>query len=87
MNQDIEINIEQLVLHGFTNSDKAQIAEALQTALTEALANQGITPLLKHSIDIPYVNAGSLPLQANSKPANVGAAVANSVHSTLKGKA
>ncbi|MEX6688170.1 hypothetical protein QTN47_11725 [Danxiaibacter flavus] len=86
MNQNIEINIDQIVLHGFAHGDKLQIGEALQTALTEALAKQGITPLLKHSIDIPYVNAGTFSLQTNSKPASVGAAVANSVHATLKGK-
>ncbi len=85
MNQSIEINIEQLVLHGFANNDKTQIGEALQAALTEALANNGITPSLTHSIDLPYLNAGSFPLQSNSKPAIVGQAIANSVHGTLNG--
>ena len=86
MNDNIEINIERLVLHGFANSDKVQIGEAFQAALTEALANHGITSLLKHSIDISYINAGNISLQTNSKPASVGAAVANSVHGTLKGR-
>jgi hypothetical protein len=83
MMQNIEINIEEVVLHGFAPGDKRRIGEALEIALTQALSEKGITRSLNQSMDIPFTDAGSFPLQVNSKPATVGASIASSIHSQL----
>lgn len=86
MNQTIEINIDELVLHGFQPGDKKQISEALEIALMHVFAQRNVSPAFNQSADIHFLNAGSFGISSKSKPVQVATGIANSIHTTLSGK-
>lgn len=83
MKKQIEINIDELVLHGFAPADGRSIGEALELALTQAFNEQPVTGTFNQSADVAFVNGGSFTVQQNSKPAQVAGAISNSIHSSL----
>lgn len=83
MKKQIEINIDELVLHGFTPSDGRSIGEALQPALMQAFNDQPVAGTLNQSADIHFVDGGSFTVKQNSRPAQVVSAISNSIHASL----
>jgi hypothetical protein len=82
----IELVIEELVLHGFDHADGARISEAVQTELARLLAARGIV-MPTHSIELARLNAGSFTVQPNANAGAVGAGIARSLHRGLQGAA
>lgn len=75
MMPNIEIEIGELVLHGFAPSDRASIGEAVQQELTRLLAEQGLASM-NHSVEIARVNAGAFDVRVGTPPHAIGAQVA-----------
>ena len=80
MRQNIEINIEELKLHGFSRSDSYRIGQALQTELTCLITERGISQSISRGGEIAHLNGGSFNVTPNSKPYVIGAQVAKSVY-------
>lgn len=76
--REIEVHIEELVLHGFAPSDRWRIAEALEEQLHGLLAAKGIPPAWLSSPE--RIDAGAINAAGLAKPTTVGAEIAGSVY-------
>jgi hypothetical protein len=83
---NVELYIEELVLHGFSPSDRYRIAEAVQSELTRLITEQELPHLLVDRGDVNRIDAGSFEMVAGSESRLVGGQIANRVHSGLTGK-
>lgn len=73
--RQIEVHIEELVLHGFPRSARWQIADAMESELREQLAKDGIPAGWQSSPR--QLDAGSI--KSNTQ-AGFGAKIARAIH-------
>jgi len=81
---NIELHIEELVLHGFSHGDRDAIGEAIQGELARLFAEQGAHPTLHHSRDVEKVDGGSFTVRAGAKAATIGTQVGQMVYNSLQ---
>jgi hypothetical protein len=79
---DIEVEIDELVLHGFPASQRRAIADAVQAELVTALAGWG--PRAGHAARL---DGGSFTVPATARPADVGRGVGGQVGRALRAEA
>ncbi len=82
--RNIEVHIEELVLHGFAPKDRYAIGEAVQRELTRLFAEQGIHPSLSQGYDRGHLDGGTFHVQPGAKSDTIGTQVAQSVYGGLK---
>ena len=80
---NIELHIEELVLHGFAPGDRYAIAEAVEHELTRLLAEQGAPPSLLQSGDVARLDSGAFDVVSNAKAEGIGGQVAQAVYGGL----
>ena len=83
MPSKIELEIEELVLHGFASRDRHLIAEAIERELSRLLAEQGIPASMTQSHEITRLDGGSFEIEPNSKPEDFGSRVAEKIYGGL----
>ena len=82
--QQIELHIEQLVLHGFPSRDRAAIGEALQQELQRLIAEQGIQLETVRQAGRGRLDAGSFNMQAGETPTGIGTQIAHTVYQRMQ---
>ena len=82
--KNIELNIEKLVLHGFSPGDRYRIGEAVERELTRLLADQGVPQSLERGREIANMDSGAFEVAAGSRADVVGAQVAKAVYGGLR---
>ena len=70
--KQVLVDIENLVLKGFRYEDRHAIAAALQDELVRLLATPETAARLASLGHVPRLNIGSLNVEANQKPSQVG---------------
>ncbi len=80
MPKNIELHIEELVLHGFAPGDRYRIAEAVEAELTRLFAEQGTPQPLSNGGEIERMDGGTFEMTHSSKPEVIGAQVARAVY-------
>ena len=78
--KDVELHIEELVLHGFSPGSRQQIGDAVQRELTRLIAEQGLAGLEGASVEIERINGGKFQVGQGATPQSLGAQVANTIH-------
>ena len=73
--REIEVQIEELVLHGLPRSARRQIADAIESELCEQLAKDGVPAAWQSSPR--QLDAGSVKSNTH---AGLGAKVARAIH-------
>ena len=81
--QNIELHIEELVLHGFSPRERYAIGEAVQRELTRLFTEQGIHPSLRQG-RIARLDGGSIQVKQGTKADAIGKQVAQSVYGGMK---
>ncbi len=81
-----ELQIEELVLHGFDPGDRHRISEAIEKEMTRLIAERGLSDRLTDGIHIPRLDGASFQINQGSKPETAGVQIARSVHGSLSGK-
>ena len=76
--REIEVHIEELVLHGFDPQARWQIADGLENELRELLATRGIQPAWRSNPDI--IRAGPISSQCLTNSKAVGPEVARAIY-------
>jgi hypothetical protein len=86
---NINLHIEELVLHGFAPNDRYAIADAVQQELSRLLGpTSGQTQadlastLSEHSRNIG-IDAGAFQVEQNSRAGSIGNQIAQAVHGGL----
>jgi len=83
MKPNIELHIEELVLHGLAPGERDRIGEAVRRELARLLAEQGEPPGLARGGEVARLDGGSFVIAAEGKPDALGARVARAVYGGL----
>jgi hypothetical protein len=81
--QNIELRIEELVLHGFSPTDRYRIGQAVEHELGRLFTERGVPPSLTRNAEIPRLDSGSFEVSADSKADAIGTRVARTVYGGL----
>lgn len=81
--RNLELHIEQLVLHGFPPGDRYRIGAAVEAELTRLFAEQGVPPSLAQNGEVARLDGGAFEVAPGSKAEAVGAQVAEAVYGGL----
>ena len=81
--RSIEVDIEELVLQGFSPGDRYRIGEAVEQELTRLLADRGLPQSLENGGEIASVDGGAFEVTPGSRADVVGAQVAKAVYGGL----
>ena len=65
--KNIELNIDELVLHGFAPGDRYSIGEAVEQELTRLLTDRGVPQSLEHGGEIGHVDGGAFEVEQGSR--------------------
>jgi hypothetical protein len=84
MKQNIELHIEELVLHGFAAKDRYAIGEAVQRELTRLFTEQGVHPSLGKGHEVAKLDGGAFQVKEGAKADAIGEQVARSVYGGLR---
>jgi hypothetical protein len=82
--QNIEINIEELVLHGFKPGDRYDIGKSLEIELVRLFSEQGVPGVLSENMNVGRVDAGTFHVSSNINMESIGIQTAKSVYKALK---
>jgi hypothetical protein len=83
MKPDIELHIEELVLHGFRPADRYRIVAAVERELARFFSEQDIPPALLVGGASAHIDAGAFQLQPGAKPDAIGEQLARSLYKGL----
>lgn len=75
----VELDIEQLVLHGFPSQDRQGIAAAVQSELTRLIAER-VPASLTTEASLGQLDAGDFQLSPNTRAETVGVRIAQSIY-------
>lgn len=80
--RNIEVHIENLVLHGFEAGPSGDIGRAVQGELTRLLGEKGIVPA-SPGAHLTRLDGGSFERIPGAAPHEVGVRIARAVHGGL----
>lgn len=83
MKQALEIDIEELVLHGFSPHNRYHIASAVEAELARLFTEQGVPASLKNNSNVPSLNAGTFEFGSNTKANSTGNKIARSIYKSF----
>jgi len=78
--RNVELHIEELVLHGFAPGDRHRIADAVERELARLFTEEGVPGALESGFESPRVDAGSFQMAPDSRAEAVGAEVARAIY-------
>ncbi len=81
---NIELNINNLVLHGFSPHDRYRIGAAVERQLKQMLTEQGIPSSLSHGGEHSHLDGGTFNVAPNAKAGTIGSQVAQSVYKNIR---
>ncbi len=80
---NVELHIDELVLHGFAARDRHHIAAALERELTRLIAQGDVAHPPGGSMQLDRIDAGSFHLDPAARPGHIGQTVAQRVYRQL----
>jgi hypothetical protein len=83
MPANLNLHIEELVLHGFAAGDRYLIREAVQQELSRLFVEQGVPPALAQGGAIERLDGGSFEMAAGMKAGAIGTQIAQSIYQGL----
>jgi hypothetical protein len=79
MKPNIELDIEELILHGFPPGDRHRIGAAVERELGHLLSERRLPAALGHGGERPSMDGGSFEMRPHARPEAVGAQVARAI--------
>jgi hypothetical protein len=76
----IEIQIDQLILHGFDRIERHQVGSVVQSELSRLIREQGLPLSLKQIQVIGNMNAGKFRMGKSTGPSDIGTHVAQKIY-------
>ena len=76
----LELQIDELVLHGFAPGDRYRIGEAVERELTSLFTEQGTPPSLAQGSEIERLDGGTFEMRPGSRAESIGVRVAQAVY-------
>lgn len=82
--QNIELHIEEMVLHGLENVNRRHVADAMERELTHLLSEQGLHPSISEGGKIKSLKQMEFNVTQGSSAEYVGIQVARTLFGGLK---
>jgi hypothetical protein len=79
----VDLEIRELVLHGFSSSEAQRVGAALEAELGRLLTERGMPRMLAANAEIPSVDAGRINRPATAAPEATGAELAKAAYGGL----
>lgn len=86
MSANLEFEIEELVLHGFSNRDRHLIGAAVQQELTRLFAEQSLSSTITHSTEMDHLDGGTFAVNAGTRPMEIGVQIAQAIYTRFNDK-
>ncbi len=80
MKPDIELHVEELVLHGFAPGDRYRIGEAVKRELVRLFVEQGTPPSLARGREVSRLDSGAFEVKPGFRAGAIGVQVAQAVY-------
>ncbi len=80
---NLELNIEELVLDGFSGMDKDRIARALHLELERLFAEEGVPASIQAGWNVARLDGGSYKADKGASAEQVGVQVARAVYGAM----
>jgi hypothetical protein len=80
---NVELHIEELVLHGFTPGDRYRIGDAMERELARLFIEQDTPPSLVQKREFAHLDGGGFDVAPGSKAEAIGVRVARAVYGGL----
>jgi hypothetical protein len=80
---NLELRIEEMVLHGFAPGDRYRIGDAMQRELARLFTEQGMPPSLAQRREVARVDGGAFEVAPGSRAEAIGVRVAQTVYGGL----
>jgi hypothetical protein len=80
--RSVEVHIGQLVLHGFSHSDRRPIAESIERELRALLTQEEFSNPI--ALEVDRINAGSFQLENKRRSESAGANIARAIYGGLR---
>ena len=77
---NVELHIDELILHGLAPADRLVIGAAVEHALTQLLAERGVPPVLRQNGAVAQCDGGSFTVTATDGLEALGAQVARAIY-------
>jgi hypothetical protein len=84
---NVELHIEELVLHGFQPADRYRIGAAVERELLRLITEQGLPGEHDEDLHLPHLNAGEFSMPSGVSSEAAGREIAHRVHASLSGSA
>lgn len=78
--KNIELHIEELVLHGFSQGDRYRIAEVVERELAQLFAEHGVPRSFSNGSEIERLDGGAFEMKQGSKAETIGSQVARAIY-------
>jgi len=82
--QDIDINIDEIVLHGFARNDYEGIKTAIEAELERLIREKGIPSILSSPLRYRQIEGGTFKMNRGTGMVKVGNEIAGTVYNGLK---
>lgn len=76
---NIELHIEELVLHGFAPGDRHAIARAVEAEVARLIRERGLPSVGGDDISVARLDGGSFQVEPSAGPAAIGGQIAQGV--------
>jgi hypothetical protein len=83
MKPNVELHIEELVLHGFNSGDRHRIGEAVERELVRLVSKQGFPDGFSGDVHIPTLDGGRFTMKHGAGTESVGTDIARSVFGVM----
>ena len=80
---NLELHIDELILHGFAPADRYRIAEALQQELSRLFTAEGVPMTLNQGSAIAMLDGGEFAYTQDMNAQTIGVQVAHSIYGGL----
>jgi hypothetical protein len=80
---DVELHIEEMVLHGFAPGERYNISDAVERELERLFSEQVAPSQLSLSAEIVDLDGGSFEVAQGSKPEVIGSQIAQALYERL----
>lgn len=79
----VELRIEELVLHGFADSERYRIGDAIERELTRLFTEQGAPPTMAQGGEIAQLDGGTFEVKPDPDAETTGVQLAQAIYRGL----
>jgi hypothetical protein len=82
--QNVELHIEELILHSFAPKDRHAIGESIQRELQRLLTEQEMFSPLEQDREVAHLDGAAFTMKPGARADTIGRQVAQSIYASLR---